>query len=219
MTVWAFVSDVHGNRRALALAEQIARAAGADRFVSLGDVVGRGDPDGCVTWVRDNATIAIVGNRDLDYVDRVSPELQAVVRAWPHEARASDFVVSHGDPHLHRRLNSGAERDSFRRAGIVMAEQDARVWLFGHTHRSRGWALQDGEVHPLDPGQVTLRPDCRYAINVGTTGLPLPGRGAAALVLYDDGAGVIRSLPLVLGRREAAPEPHAIISEAMQEVR
>jgi predicted phosphodiesterase len=215
VTVWAFVSDVHGNRRALDTAEKVARAEGADRFVSLGDIVGRGDPDGCVAWVRDNATIAIVGNRDLDYVDRVSPELQDVVLTWPREARASDFVVSHGDPRLHRPLNSGAERDGFRRAGAFLTEQDARVWLFGHTHRARGWELQDGAVHSLDPARVELRPARRYVINVGTNGLPLPGRGGAAIVLYDDRAGVIRSIPLALGRRGAAPEAHAIISEAM----
>jgi hypothetical protein len=124
--------------------------------------------------------------------------------------------MSHGDPRLHRPLNSRAERDGFRRAGAFLTEQDARVWLFGHTHRARGWELQDGAVHFLDSARVELRPGCRYVINVGTTGLPLPGRGGAAFVLYDDRAGLIRSIPLVPVRRGAAPEPHAIISEAMQ---
>jgi hypothetical protein len=116
MTRWAFVSDIHGNRRALDSAELLAHEHGADRFVCLGDVIGRGDPVGCVEWVRDHADLAIVGNRDLDYLARVSPDLQAVVQSWAHELRASDFVASHGEPKLHRVLNSAAERDGFQRA-------------------------------------------------------------------------------------------------------
>jgi predicted phosphodiesterase len=216
VTRWAFVSDVHGNRGALELAERMALAEGADRLVSLGDIIGRGDPDGCVAWVRDHATLAVVGNRDLDYLERVSPELRSVVLGWTREARAADFVLSHGDPRLHRPLSSGAERDGFRRAGAFMAEQGARVWLFGHTHRSRCWELHDGEVRFLDPAQVLMQPDRRYVVNVGTTGLPLPGRGGAAFVLYDDRAGEIRSIPLPLKGRKARPEPYAIISEAMR---
>jgi predicted phosphodiesterase len=216
MTLWAFVSDVHGNRRALDTVEQIARAERAEQFVSLGDMIGRGDPDGCVAWVRAHATIAIVGNRDLDYLDRVSPELRGVVQAWPREARASDFIVTHGDPRLHRPMNAAAERDGFRRAAAFMVEQQAHVWLFGHTHRARCRELQDGAVRTCDSARVDLRRDCRYAINVGTTGLPLPGRGGPAFVLYEDRAHVIRSLALALGGRGAPPDPHAIISEAMQ---
>jgi predicted phosphodiesterase len=215
LTIWAFVSDVHGNRRGLAEAEALANAAGADNFVSLGDIVGRGDPEGCVAWVRDHASIAIVGNRDLDYLDRVSSALQTVILSWVNEACASDFIVSHGDAKLHRPLNSSAERDEFRRVEPSLDQRDARLWLFGHTHRSRAWELEAGEVRPLDPASVRMRPGCRYVVNVGTCGLPLPGRGGPAFVLYDDRAGVVRSVPLQLGRGEPR-NPGAIISEAMQ---
>ena len=195
MTVWAFVSDVHGNLRALLQAEQLARVHGADRFIALGDIIGRGDPNGCVAWVEANAVIAIVGNRDLDYVDRVTPELQQVVRGWRHEASASDFVVSHGDPKLHRPLNSAAERDGFRRVRAFLEERGARIWFFGHTHRARCWALGD-DVHPLSASDIALDGSARYVVNVGTTGLPLPGRGGASFVIYDDGVGVVRFMPL-----------------------
>jgi predicted phosphodiesterase len=98
LTLWSFVSDIHGNYAALSRAAAWCESAGVDRFVCLGDVIGKGDPEACVGWVRDNADIAIVGNRDLDYLDRVSPELQQVVRGWTNEARAADFIASHGDP-------------------------------------------------------------------------------------------------------------------------
>ena len=218
MTIWAFVSDVHGNRRGLAEAETLAIAAGADHFVSLGDIVGRGDPESCVAWVRDHASIAIAGNRDLDYLERVSPSLQAVILSWANEACASDFIVSHGDPKLHRPLNSSAERDDFRGAAAFLADRGARLWFFGHTHRSRAWELGEASVQALDPSEVKARSAYRYVVNVGTCGLPLPGRGGPAFALYDDLAGVVSSVPLQLGRRVAA-KPGAIISEAMTHVR
>jgi predicted phosphodiesterase len=219
VTVWALVSDVHGNLRALQQAEQLARAEGADRFIALGDIIGRGDPNGCVAWVRDNATIAIVGNRDLDYLERVTPELQAVVLTWANEAAASDFVVSHGDPKLHRSLNSRAVRDGFRRVTAVLDERHARVWFFGHTHRARCWELEGETPRAVDPASVMVRAGCRYVVNVGTTGLPLPGRGGTAFVLYDDRVGRIRSLPLDVKLGRNAEKPYAMILEAMPQGR
>jgi len=216
VTVWAFVSDVHGNLRALRQAERFAQAARADHFIALGDIIGRGDPAGCVAWVRDHATIAIAGNRDLDYLDHVTPELQAVVLGWPNEATASDFVVSHGDPKLHRPLNSTAERDAFRRVATLLEERQLRVWFFGHTHRSRCWELEDESVRAIDPASVTLREGVGYVVNVGTTGLPLPGRGGAAFVLYDDRARRIRSLALDLRSDRSPDKPYAMILEAMR---
>jgi predicted phosphodiesterase len=202
MTVWAFVSDIHGNRAALAQAETLTRAQGAERYVCLGDVIGRGDPSGCVAWIRDHAAIAIVGNRDLDYVERVPPDLQAVVAGWAHEARAADFLVSHGDPNLHRVLNARAERDGFARVDGYLAEQGARLWLFGHTHRARLWEIVTGGAVRVDAPQVHIQPDRRYVVNVGTTGLPLPGRGPASCVVYDDVRGEILTLPLGRGAPE-----------------
>src|SRR5919199_6684035 len=94
MTVWAFVADVHGNFRALARAEELARAGGAERFVALGDLLGRGQPAECVAWVRANAALAVVGNRDLDHIDLVSADDQAFLRRLPRLAAAEDSLVT-----------------------------------------------------------------------------------------------------------------------------
>ena len=199
MTRWAFVSDIHGNRRALEAAERLSGERGADRFVCLGDVIGRGDPAWCVAWVRDHAALAIVGNRDLDYLARVPADLQATVGSWAHELRASDFIVSHGEPRLHRVLNSGAERDGFRRAARYMADSGATVWFFGHTHRSRIWRLgAEGPVLATE-SDIVLSPDSISVVNVGTTGLPLPGRDPASFVVYDDEARCVERVPIPTG--------------------
>ncbi len=186
VTLWAFVSDIHGNYPALLRAVGWCQRHGVDRYISLGDVIGRGDPDACVAWVRDNASIAIVGNRDFDYLDRVRPELQEVVRRWSNEGRAADFVVSHGDPKLHRQLNSSGVREGFRRAAAFMEQAGARLWLFGHTHNARVWRLSGDGARLLEETNIDLDATSRYVVNVGTTGLPLPGRGGAAIAVYDD---------------------------------
>ena len=196
MTRWAVVSDIHGNVAALQAAEGIAHDRGADRFVCLGDVIGKGDPIACLAWVRDHAAYAIVGNRDLDYIDRVPAELQAVVRSWPNEAGEADFILSHGEPRLHRALNSAAERDGFQRARRYMGERRARVWFFGHTHRSRAWELTPDHAAALAQSSIDLDPARCYVVNVGTTGLPLPGRGPAGFVIYDDTAQRVEHIVL-----------------------
>ncbi len=196
MTRWAFVSDIHGNRRRLERAAELAVAGGADHYVSLGDVVGKGDPNGCVGWVRDHATIALVGNRDLDYLGLVSPELQEVVLSWPREANASNFVVTHGDSSLHRLLHSGAIRDGFRRARSYLAQQGADLWFFGHTHWARVWRLDDPEPVFLGGNGFQLQEGVRYAVNVGTTGLPRARRGGVSMTFYDDAARTLEIVPL-----------------------
>jgi predicted phosphodiesterase len=196
MTRWAFVADIHGNRRGLEQAIGRCENAGVDAYGCLGDVIGRGDPAACVAWVRDAATIAIVGNRDLDYLDRVPRGLQDVVRSWPHEGARSDFLASHGDPHLHRVLNSAAERDGFSRAVAYMVERGARVWFFGHTHRARVWRVDVAGAQPIPGEHVVLDSSAHYVVNVGTTGLPLPGRGGPSFVVYDDARGTLEVVPL-----------------------
>jgi predicted phosphodiesterase len=200
MTRWAFVSDIHGNRQALANAQGLAQDRGVDHFVCLGDVIGRGDPESCVAWVHEHAQLAIVGNRDLDYLSRVPLPMQDVVRTWTNEVRASDFVASHGEPRLHRTLSSAAERDGFRRARQYMRDIGAAIWFFGHTHRSRAWKLAGEDPSEL-LGNNMLRADAGalYVVNVGTTGLPLPGRGPASFVIYDDVDRLVERVALETG--------------------
>ena len=206
MARWGFVSDIHGNFDALQAAAEYCCRAGVDAYVCLGDVIGRGDPERCVEWVRDLGRIAIVGNRDLDYLTRVSAPLQNVVRSWAHEAVASDFVATHGDPKLHRVLNSAAEKNGFAAVPVYLDERHARVWFFGHTHRARVWEIVDGSPRPLRDARVELSPSAHYVVNVGTTGLPLPGRGGASFVVYDDEQRVLDVVPLHRKRASGKPE-------------
>src|SRR5215468_4347419 len=98
--VWGLISDVHGNLPALELALQLLDDAGAGKLAFLGDYLGRGDSDGCVQRIRGVADIAIVGNRDLDWQDRVSSATRAYVLTLPRTEQAGRLLVSHGDARL-----------------------------------------------------------------------------------------------------------------------
>jgi predicted phosphodiesterase len=166
--------------------ERVISDRGLERIVCLGDVIGRGDPNGCVAWVRDRATVALSGNRDLDHLDWVEPALEAVVQSWPRVVTLDGVMMTHGDPGAHAILRSNAERESFRRVGPVLEAGGARIWLFGHTHFARIWALSEVGAIRSAERRVRLSRDGQYVVNVGTAGLPMRGKGGLSMVVYDD---------------------------------
>src|SRR5438105_9402997 len=98
--VWGLISDVHGNLHALERALVTLEAAGARKLAFLGDYLGRGDSDACVALIRGVADVAIVGNRDLDWQDRVAPETKTWVLSLPRTATVGPLLLAHGDARL-----------------------------------------------------------------------------------------------------------------------
>src|SRR4051794_14785756 len=83
VTRWGILSDIHGNLPALERALDGLRERGAERIAVLGDNLGRGDSAGCVKLIRAVADVSVVGNRDLDWQDRVDKETKAKVSTLP----------------------------------------------------------------------------------------------------------------------------------------
>jgi predicted phosphodiesterase len=196
--VWGLVSDVHGNIAALEQAVRVLDEAGANKLAFLGDYLGRGDSDACVQRIKEVADIAIVGNRDLDWQDRVSPASKAWVLSLPRTAQADGLLLSHGDPRLTPQLSTSEIGRDFLRAWRQMEQQSAGVWAFGHSHYARIWRKRSctESAQLLQDTQVILQSDWRYMLNVGTTGLPFPGKGGPYVALVDLERGVIRQIPL-----------------------
>ena len=200
MTIWAFISDVHGNLPALEKAVATCSTLGIERIVSLGDTLGRGDPDGCVRLVRESAAAAVVGNRDLDWADRVSAESRRYVLGLARVAEASDFIAVHGDCRLTRDLGSDDLRRGFERAYECLRKRDKRLLFFGHTHHARVWRKRrPGAQIELLPAPVKLPAQATavYIVNVGSVGLPFPGKGPPSFTIYDDQARWIEHVLLV----------------------
>jgi predicted phosphodiesterase len=206
VTIWGVLSDAHGNLPLLERAVAACRARGATRFAVLGDNLGRGDNEGCVALVRELADVAVVGNRDLDWIERVGEEARGYLLGLPAAARAEDFVAAHGDARLDRDVSTDDIRRAFARTRVRLGREGARLALFGHSHRARVWRLlAEGGVALLhdaatDPAGRTVSvaseaPDL-FVVNVGTVGLPFPGKGPPSCAVYDTGSRTVEIVPL-----------------------
>jgi predicted phosphodiesterase len=209
VTRWGILSDIHGNLPALERALAVFREGGVERVAVLGDNLGRGDSDGCVDLIRQVAEVSVLGNRDLDWQHRVSPASASYVLGLPRTAQVDDLLFSHGDARLTRDLSTAEIRSGFRRAGAVLRANNCRVWFFGHSHHARVWRIGGDDLPPrLDfdvvpdslPAIVDLHdevePDARWAVNVGSVGLPFPGKGPASATIYDGTAGLLEFFAL-----------------------
>jgi predicted phosphodiesterase len=190
MSVWAFLSDIHGNLAALDRALSQCHERGVERYAFLGDFLGRGDPDGVIDRVRELGEIAITGNRDIDWAERVSPRSRAYVSALPRRIVSEDFVVAHGDPKLDKPLNVNDLRRGAPKTFDEMRALGVRLFFFGHTHHARTWRKQahDAPLELLDSPRLelaSLSPGAVAIVNVGTTGLPFPGKGPASFAILD----------------------------------
>ena len=88
----------------------------------------------------------------------------------------------------------------FVRAWALVEERHAKVWAFGHSHHARVWrkASASAMAERLSGDVVSMDVEDRwqYFVNVGTTGLPFPGKGGPSVALVDFVNGTIRQLPL-----------------------
>jgi predicted phosphodiesterase len=179
-----------------------ALARGATRFLFLGDLLGRGDSERVVALARQWADLVVVGNRDLDWQGRVAPAIRAYVLGLPRLVAGDDFLAVHGDDRLTPGLGSGEVRRGFPRAYARLRERGKRLLFLGHTHHARIWRKDgpDAAPTPLDGRRVTLDADpaAVWIVNVGSVGLPFPGKGPASFVLYlyDAAGGWIATEPV-----------------------
>jgi predicted phosphodiesterase len=196
--VWGLISDVHGNYPALRQALAALHEAGCDKLAFLGDYLGRGESDRCVDLIRQVADIALVGNRDLDWQERVSPASKAWVRALPRSAADGPLLLSHGDARLTPALSTSEIGRGFTRACQALEDHNASVWAFGHSHHARIWRKPTltSPVRLVSTDRVPIEPESRYFVNVGTTGLPFPHKGGPSVALVDFARSEIRQIAL-----------------------
>lgn len=204
----AVFSDVHSNLEALDAVLAAADAAGCDRFVALGDLVGYGaDPDAVIERLIERDAVTIAGNHDLAAVDRFDVswfnEVAAAAISWTRatmSAEAREFLTGlqprkdepnallvHGsvrDPAAEYLLASADAAASFDAAAFGIA-------FFGHTHlptvfrrepdgRVGGWVMPENAPIELDPGT-------RYMVNPGSVGQPRDKDPRAAFLVWEDG--------------------------------
>jgi len=211
---YAVLADVHSNLEALDAVLGAARAAGADRIVCAGDVVGyHADPNAVIARLREVSAVCVAGNHDrvaaglceptrFGSVARravlwtrahLSPESRTFLAGLPlHTVVDGRFLLFHGaltpapDPDLHMSSDAKISRS-------IQALRDGpwqvRVAFFGHTHRRAVHEAHRGAWRSREASMIELYSGAHYLINPGSVGQPRDGDPRAAFGVLDVGPG------------------------------
>jgi len=207
----AIISDIHANLEALQAVLAHAQSAGADRLVCLGDVVGyNADPDACLELLRARpGLICLRGNHDAMAADdapilginpmahaaitwtrsRLSAEQKAWLRALPLVVEEPGAVFTHASLQEPEAWHYVKSADAARRH---LAQQSAPLGFVGHSHLAFAWRETGADLDLVQEARLTLRPDERWLVSVGSVGQPRDHDRRAAYALHDDDAGTVR---------------------------
>jgi diadenosine tetraphosphatase ApaH/serine/threonine PP2A family protein phosphatase len=201
----AVISDIHGNLDAFINVQAELTAIGVDETVCLGDCVGYGaESEQVVAAIHDLEIPVVMGNHELAMVQpnhlkwfnplaresltmiraALSPEALAIIASWPRFQVRHDARFVHGFPPDRVKMYLfQAREDHFLRAFAAFGE---RICFVGHTHELELVAFDDGKIRRLPLATpVSLKPHCRYIVNVGSVGQPRDGGTRAKYILWD----------------------------------
>ncbi len=202
----AVISDIHANLDALRRVAADARKCGAERFVSLGDIVGYGPlPKEALDEARRICSISIAGNHDdavsgrgsakefinlaADAVKRHRSALHAedlaYLKSLPYTAKVGEAICVHGDLTDPKSFRYILDEEG---AAANFASCDFKLLFAGHTHEPALFVTgRSGKVYKTAPRDFTLEAGKRYIINPGSVGYPREANGEcfSSYVIYD----------------------------------
>lgn len=202
----ALFSDIHANREAFEAA--LGAAAGVDRFVILGDIVGYGaDPAWCVDTVRalrERGAVVIRGNHDQAACEthcdmnasariaiewtrtQLSPWQKDFLLDLPLSVADEDRLYVHSEGSAPGHWNYVTDADDAR---THFAGTGARVTFCGHVHMPALYCQPPlGRITKFVPNSETAIPllqQRRWLAVMGSVGQPRDGNPAAAFAIYD----------------------------------
>ncbi len=231
MALYGVLGDIHGNREALVAALEALDAAGAERLLCVGDVVGyNADPDECARLLQGRGALCIAGNHDLIGIGALgfercsnkamhslkrtrralAPATAEYLRALPsHRVIEGRVLLTHGGVRDVQQYMT-RPRHFLENAGYLRHDfPGATVCLFGHTHEQRILEIDGDTVREIDGSERrALRSDRLSFVNPGSVDASRKqGRKLAEFALLD-GA----SLAVEFGRvpyDDAATESHS----------
>jgi predicted phosphodiesterase len=204
---YGIISDIHANYTAMKMALEYLQAAGVDKILCLGDLVGYGaEPFECIQAVKDKPDVyTIAGNHDRQVIgekdprmrktaakvlewtaDNISPSNARFLKSLPSGMTVDDiFIMVHG---------SLVERDAYilspqevgKNLNCMMSDfPDQRVCFFGHTHipmligtKAVITDLRETKTFQLDRNDF-------YMINPGSVGQPRDKCPLASFGIFD----------------------------------
>lgn len=210
----ALISDIHGNREALAACLAHIQRNPVDRIIFMGDVVGYGaDPVWCLEAVMshcEKGAVALLGNHD-EAVFKAQPDMNAAALQaieWTrtrmsdaHTAFLKEMPLLKEEGEILYVHASAAGPHTWpyvihtRDADACMRYTTRRVTICGHVHRPQFFHAPDGrpiEAFTPPPGiGMPLLKGRRWVVVLGSTGQPRDGNPAAAYSVLDSETGKI----------------------------
>lgn len=200
----AIVSDIHGNLEALdtVLADLDRRKP--DAIFCLGDFVGYGaSPNECIVKLRPRIEAAVMGNHDHAAIgltalegfnheaaraarwtaDELTREHHEYLRALPMTLPWRGAVMVHAtpsEPEAWHYVLSPAEAD------FEMKYFEGPLCFIGHSHYPGTFMAHGSRSLYTRQPKLTLDPEGRYLVNVGSVGQPRDGDPRAAYLMWDD---------------------------------
>jgi len=201
----ALISDIHGNWEALNAVASDIRHFRAEAILCLGDVVGYGaDPGACVAWVAGHCRLALRGNHEAALLDpdeaemmnayaaraiawtaeQLPPSQKELISGWPLTASESGSRLVHASPNSPEQFLYLTSQAKYRKAFSAFGE---KICFFGHTHMAQiaEWNPTNRRLEIIPAGRFSLRPECRYLINIGSVGQPRDGDPRSRWVLWE----------------------------------
>ena len=199
---YGLLVDIHANAVALEKVVAAIRAEGVDAFHHVGDVVGYGaQPAECLQILRDlscevvcgNHDAAVVGTLELDYFNPFAREAVLWTRAtlsqedrdWlaalPLIRKGADFTLVHGTPYAPEMFHY---LQSIPEAERSFQALDRPVCFVGHSHVPVAFFGGRSISYSLDP-EITVEPEGRTLVNIGSVGQPRDDDTRAAYAIYD----------------------------------
>lgn len=215
----AILSDIHANYEALDTILQYLHTIDVRDIVCCGDIVGYGpDPVECISALQRDRYFfrSVYGNHDQAFLtdsmdiyfnedavvalniqkNLVHKEQIDFIKLLPSVIVDKKFTVTHSflDPHHPYRYVLD-ENTAYRNATL---NKKNSILFIGHSHNPSIFEIQSNntiDVHKAKNGlDWTLKPDCKYVINVGSVGQSRDGNSDCSFGLFDTNAMQLKIL-------------------------
>lgn len=199
---FAIFGDIHSNLHALEAVLADAENLGCTQHVCMGDIVGyNAFPCECLAIVRDLDCPTVKGNHDeqasmaisqeglnplaeeaLDWTrDRLAPDERQWLRELRIQRQVRDFTIVHATldtPHKWGYITNQLD------AAASFSYQLTGLCFVGHTHVPRAY-MRNATVQTVAHDQLSIQPNRKYLINVGSVGQPRDGDWRASYCIHD----------------------------------
>ena len=233
----AVISDIHANLEAFRRVLADIDTQQVDEIISLGDIIGYGpDPEEVIGLLRERDIPSVMGNHEYalsvkSYFRRLNPQARESVSI--SRKIFSDEIIEYltslepviVDPGADCRFVHGCPPDSTttyildpseKRLAKIFTSFSEKICFAGHTHDLVLFTLagRKPETRRLKEGVITLAPESRHIVMVGSVGQPRDGNNNAKYVVWDTDRGTIevRFIPYAI-----AVTPKNILKKGLPE--